>query len=131
MGVLVREYCNHIIDCEWLEEQPDSAVMRMWAVDRELVMREDNFRVVCGWFTWLCMDMSMGRFLDKQGLNGMTITSQIDFHAIYRTPEVVVKTKLVDNDKDNYTMLKEIYAGSRLVASGRFVFKVKERNDRR
>ena len=131
VGVLVREFCNHIIDCEWLEEQPDSAVMRMWAVDRELVMREDNFRVVCGWFTWLCMDMSMGRFLTKQGLNGMTITSQIDFHAIYRTPEVVVKTKLVDNDKDNYTMSKEIYAGSRLVASGRFVFKVKERNDRR
>ena len=130
VGNLKREFCNHIIDCEWLEDFEDGAVMRMWAIDKELVMREDNLRVVCGWFTWLCMDMSTGRFLTSRGLQGMTINSHIDFHSIYRTPEVLVKSKLVDSSKDNYTMLKEIYAGSKLVASGKFVFKVKERNDR-
>ncbi len=128
---MTREFCNHIIDCEWLDKSNDSAVMRMWAIDKEFVMREDNIRIVCGWFTWLCMDMSMGRFLTSNGLQGMTLRSQCDFHSIYRTPEVIVKTQLIDDNKDNYTMSKTIYAGSKIVATGKFVFKVKERNDRR
>jgi len=127
----VREFCNHIIDCEWIEDQPDGAVMRMWAVDRGLVMREDNFRIVCGWFTWLCMDMVASRFFTRKGLTGMTIHSGLDFHAVYRTPEVIIKTKLIDDNPDNYTMFIEVCAGTKLVASGHFVFKVKERNDRR
>jgi len=131
VGVLVREFCNHIIDCEWIEDQPDSAVMRMWALDRELVMRGDRFHIVTGWFTWLCMDMCMGRFLSQKGLIGVTTTSHVDFHAVYRTPETVLKTKLIDDNPDNYTMFIEVYASTKLVASGQFVFKVKERNDRR
>ncbi len=131
MGEMTREFCNHIVDCEWIEDSPQSAVMRMWAIDKEFVMREDNIRIVCGWFTWLCMDMAMGRFLTKNGLKGITIRSQCDFHSIYRTPEVIVKTKLTDDSKDNYTMSIEINAGTKLVASGQFVFKVKEKNDRR
>ncbi len=121
----MKDFCNHIIDCEYLSQADNVYEMRMWAVDPKFVQRKD-FDIVCGWYTWLCMDMSCGRVMDQSQLEGVTTTSKVDFHAMYRTSEVLVKNTLVNLDHNNYTMQLEMFSGTRKIATGEFVFKVRK-----
>lgn len=99
--------------------------MRMWAADPQFVMRKD-FGIVCGWFTWLCMDMACGRMLDYNQLEGVTTSSHVDFTGMYRTPDIMVKNTVTNSDHNNYTMLLEISSGTKQIATGQFIFKVRK-----
>jgi hypothetical protein len=132
VGVLVGEltpldYCTSILSHNIIEHTPNKSVtVEFFAVDSAFVKRSD-VKIVAGWYTWLCADMTGSMLLGESGYNGLTKNLNIDLVKTYRNPGIVGKGTVVLIVDDVWTINIELSSPAGAVlstASGEFkVFK--------
>lgn len=127
-------FCDHILTNEVLDLAPGQHIrVKFSAADKSLVTRTDRFKVVAGWYTWLCIDMACAMLAKATGFEILTEKFDLDLIKTYRYPNNTVEANLVQIVNDRWTIdSKLLLPSGEVLATARVrakVFLSEEKND--
>lgn len=130
----MKDYCGAILQHEILELVVGEKIrVRFDAVDPELVRRSDQFKVVAGWYTWLCLDMVCCMLIGKSKLDSLTEKFDLNLIRTYRYPTVLSEAWIEDIVDDRWHLgCKLFLSNGNTLADAKVklkVFDLGEKND--
>lgn len=105
----VKSFCGHILEHKILNLDPGKEIqVQFTALDRNLVVRTDQFKVVAGWYTWLALDMGYALLISESGYTALNENFELDFLKTYRYPNVIVRAWFESHDGDRCWLNAEL-----------------------